>query len=102
MDELRTGQSLNWFGLQDLWQLQLQIQPGMGPSEMDREGISHFREFSATIQLLEERGEAALGVSRAPEQGGMWVTDCWARIKEVSNVVKTLAWGFSGAPELGL
>lgn len=33
------------------------------------------RDFSATIQLLEERGETALGVSRAPEQGGMWVTN---------------------------
>lgn len=52
------------------------------------------REFSATIQLLEERGEAALGVSRAPEQDGMWVTDCWARTEKISNVVKNPGMGF--------
>lgn len=77
LDELRTGQSLKQFGLQDLVQLQLQIQFGMGPSDVEREALLTLaaRVFSTTIHLLEERGRAALGVCSPPEQGAIRVTN---------------------------
>lgn len=56
LDELRTGQSLKQFGLQGLLQLQLQIQFGMGPNDVESEALltSAGRVLSISIHLLED------------------------------------------------
>lgn len=47
LDELRPGRSLKQFGLWDSLQLQLQIQFGVGPRDVESEASSHFSRQSA-------------------------------------------------------
>lgn len=110
LDELRTGQSLKQFGLRDSLQPQLQIQFGVGPSDVGTEASSHFSRRSALYHHPSSGRERRNCLGCLQSSRARWDTghkQTAGRVpRHLAMLSKTLAWispfPWSGDPELCL